>query len=226
MNSKLPLVATLVMLNSIFLLHASDLVVSAQIDGHSRLVISSGDSAAARSEIVWDHLYAARPGSLGGNYPTTVNGYEWFPVWPATPNGTPGLSGPLTNVAVRFSTNGVSLTQQSGRTAVNIIQQPNATNGFTLVVDFDDVAPAGFDQYTITLQGVSFELFPQLSIYLSAINVEWQTETNRTYQLQYSSPVMPGWINLGPPVPGTGTNAIFTDTIVWQSHRFYRVLLQ
>jgi len=223
MNSKVTLATILVIIN-LLSLRGADLVVSVQIDGHSRLVISSGDNATTRSEIVWDHLFAARPGTFGGTYPTTLNGYGWFPTWLDTPNGSPGLSSPLANVAVRFSTNGVSLSQQAGRTAVTIVQQPDLTNAFTLVVDFDDSATPGADQYAVTLHGVSFRLLPQVAIYVSSIAVVWPTETNRAYQLQYSLSLASGWSDLGPPIQGTGTNVVFTDSVLGQPRRFYRVI--
>src|SRR5437899_5003540 len=101
---------------------------------------------------------------MGGSYPTALNGFNWMPKWPATPNGTAGLSDPLTDISVKFSSNGVSLSQQAGRSAVTIVQQPAAENAFVLVVDFDDPAP-GADQYAITLHGVSFSLLPRVSAY-------------------------------------------------------------
>jgi hypothetical protein len=136
----------------------ADLTVSVQIDGHSKLVISTG-AAGGPAKMAWDHLYAARPGTAGGSFPTLLNGYHWFPTWPATPNGTPGMSSFL-EIASTFPAEGVTLTQQSGRTPVSIVQQPNAGNAFTLVIDFDDSAPPGADDYSITLQGIPFALLP------------------------------------------------------------------
>lgn len=136
----------------------------------------------------------------------------------------PGLSSRLTNVAVRFSTNGVSLAQQSGRTTASIIQQPRADNAFTLVVDFDDSAPPGSDQYSVTLHGISFSLLPRVSAHVASIKVVWATETNRRYQLQYSLSSTAGWSDLGPPIQGTGTNVVFTDSVFGQPRRFYRVV--
>lgn len=222
MKTKLPF-QVIMSLASALTLNSADLVVTVQIDGHSRLNISTGDNAAAGSGILWDHLFAARPGTFGGTYPTALNGYGWFPTWPGTPNGSPGLSSRLTDISARFSTNGVSLTQQSGRSAVTIVQQPRAENAFTLIVDFDDPAP-GADQYSVTLHGVSFTLLPRVSAYVSCINVVWPTETNRMYQLQYAVSLPAGWADLGPPIQGTGTNVVFTDSVLGEPRRFYRVL--
>lgn len=88
MNNKIALHILLTLISAASV--NAELVVSVQIDGHSRLVISSGDNATTDSNIVWDHLFAARPGTFGGNYPTLLNGYAWFPSWPDTPNGSPG----------------------------------------------------------------------------------------------------------------------------------------
>lgn len=195
---------------------AADTVAAVQIDGRSRLTIST-------SQIIWDHLSYGRPGTMGGSFPTLLNGYGWMPNWPATPNGSPGLSSPLTDVSIKFSTNGVSLSQQAGRTAVTIVQQPSADNAFTLVVEFDDSAP-GADQYAVTLHGVSFTLLPRVVAQVSCIDVVWPTETNRMYQLQYSVSLPAMWADLGMPIRGTGTNVVFTDSVTGQPRRFYRVL--
>jgi len=159
MNKKLTPLAILLVLTLAVSVRGADLVVGVQIDGHSRLVISTGD-AGGPAQILWDHLYAARPGTAGGTYPTTLNGCDWFPIWPDTPNGSPGLCSPLAFAGFRFPIDGVSLSQQAGRTPVTIVQQPSAANAFTLIVDFDDSAPAGADQYAVTLQGVSYAPLP------------------------------------------------------------------
>src|SRR5689334_5420364 len=140
---------SLLLLASSLPLRGGDLAISVQIDGHSHLVIRT-------NEIFWNHFLAGRPGTFGVNEPTLLNSYRWFPIWPDTPNGTPGESSPLA-VRVRFPTNGpVTLDQQAGRAGVTIYQQPLAENGWTLVVDFDDTAPPGADQYAVTLHGVTF----------------------------------------------------------------------
>src|SRR5690349_15129319 len=72
----------------------ADLVVSVQIDGHSHLLIGTG-AVGGPAQIIWDHLAAARPGSAGGTYPTSLNGFMWFPKWPDVPNGIPAVSSPL-----------------------------------------------------------------------------------------------------------------------------------
>ena len=208
---------SLLMLASSLSLHGADLAVSVQIDGHSHLVIRT-------NEILWNHFYGGRPGTFGVNEPTLLNSYQWFPTWPDTPNGTPGGSSRLA-ASVRFQTNGpITLDQQAGRTGVTIYQQPLAENEYTLVVDFDDTAPGGADYYAVTLHGVTFSLSLRLRIYVSAVNVVWATETNKTYQLQSAaSPFATDWRDAGPPVSGDGMDFTFTDQVAENSRRFYRV---
>ncbi len=133
-------------------LRGADLVVSVQIDGESQLVIQ-------RDRLFWDHVQFDRPGRAGyptsESFPTLVNGYAWYPGWPSTPNNSAGPSSGLL-ASVNFSTNGITMDQQAGRGQVTIVQQPTADNDFRLIVDFDDTAVGGADQYTIILHGVDF----------------------------------------------------------------------
>jgi len=105
-----------------------------------------------------------------------------------------------------------------------MVDQREPDNGFVLIVDFDDSAPPGADQHAVTLHGVSFTLLPRVSAYVSCISVVWPTETGRLYQLQYATSLPAGWANLGPPIPGTGTNVVFTDSVLREPRRFYRVV--
>lgn len=58
--------------------HKVTYVVRADIDGHSRLILS-GRSAR------WFHIDFAAPGRHEGkNNPTIINGTKWFPMWPHT----------------------------------------------------------------------------------------------------------------------------------------------
>ena len=50
--------------------------VRADIDGHSRLILTGGTAR-------WHHIAFAAPGvHAGQNNPTVINGTSWFPVWP------------------------------------------------------------------------------------------------------------------------------------------------
>src|SRR5690349_2818675 len=58
----------------------------------------------------------------------------------------------------------------------------------------------------------------------TAIELTWSTETNRLYQIQWSSsPDQAQWIALEPTVLGTGTNVSFFDSTRDRPHGFYRV---
>ncbi len=77
----------------------------------------------------------------------------------------------------------------------------------------------------VPLHGV-VEIVPTLlSIQVASIQIAWNTEKNRSYQLQYSSSLTPTtWVNLGASVSGTGTNALVIDTVFGEPRRAYRVL--
>lgn len=69
-------------------------------------------------------------------------------------------------------------------------------------------------------------VLPPLSVSVAALALSWQTQTNETYQLQYSTVLSPAtWLNLGSPITGTGTNAVVIDSILGQPQRFYRLTL-
>jgi len=85
-----------------------------------------------------------------------------------------------------------------------------------------------FDQLSVQgypLHGVVEVVPTVLSIQVASVQVAWNTETNRSYQLQYSSSLTSNtWMNLGAPVSGTGTNVSVIDTVLGEPRRFYRVL--
>jgi hypothetical protein len=60
---------------------------------------------------------------------------------------------------------------------------------------------------------------------LIAVEIGWNSQTGKTYQVQYATAVNTNvWFDLGAPVPGNGsTNYVFDSTRV-QPKRFYRVL--
>lgn len=77
----------------------------------------------------------------------------------------------------------------------------------------------------VPLHGVVEVVPTVLSIQVACVQASWNTETNRSYQLQYSSALTTNtWVNLGAPVAGTGTYASVIDTILGEPQRFYRVL--
>lgn len=139
---------------------APTLRVRAFIDGRSWLIVQG-------NTVHWRHFDFAVPGrELGANEPTELNGVAWFPEWPDDPDaenrdcdcdsssfvGVPSLSAQPQTVAV-------SVVQARGN--VMIIQQPEESNGFTLIIEFDDNAPANSDWYEI---GLSYLQAPTITI--------------------------------------------------------------
>jgi len=66
---------------------------------------------------------------------------------------------------------------------------------------------------------------PTVTIQVSQVQICWNTESNKTYQLQYSSsPGMNTWTNLGSPNPGNGSTSCVLDSTLEHPRRFYRVV--
>ena len=73
----------------------------------------------------------------------------------------------------------------------------------------------------VSVQPVS----PRLTIDVSEVRLCWQSQTNRMYQLQFTTNVASNtWTDLGAPIPGSGaTDCSFQP--VADPQRFYRVVL-
>jgi hypothetical protein len=131
--------------------------VRAYVDGKSRLVVTP-------NAIRWDHLEHAKPGQWSEkNEPTYVNGYAWIPTWPSSSATAVESSSPL---AVNLSLSGsVEITKVAARWQVEIIQQPAADNGFTLVIEFNDDPPGigGPAWYEVILSRLSVAAVPRVS---------------------------------------------------------------
>lgn len=135
--------------------------ISALIDGRSQLILR-GDRAQ------WHHLDFAAPGRLWfANEPTVINGQRWFPVWPDTPDAEnrdcncfsdwfTGVFPPVPQTATQYD---LRLIQSRSRAA--IIQQPTASNDFTLIIEFDDNPEDAGDVYVVDVipSPVSTHLF-------------------------------------------------------------------
>ncbi len=69
-------------------------------------------------------------------------------------------------------------------------------------------------------------LVPTASIRVSEVEVCWNSDSNRNYQVQYRSTLTTNaWINLGSPVTGNGSTTCITDKVApGQPQRFYRFL--
>ena len=128
------------------------LKVRAYIDGRSQLIIQG-------NRVYWHHLDFAAPGrhyDAEVSQPTDLNQVNWMPIWPDEPDsenrdcncdsssyeGIPNL--PKTDQPVW-----VDVVQ--GRGAVYIVQQPNAANDYTLIIEFDDNPLDGPAWYEIDL---------------------------------------------------------------------------
>ncbi|MBN2505435.1 MAG: hypothetical protein JXQ71_01950 [Verrucomicrobia bacterium] len=85
----------------------------------------------------------------------------------------------------------------------------------------------GVDQDVTSLDNVTFTscLPPTVSIRVSHFEVCWNSCTNKTYNVQYSTVLAPDtWINLSTGLPGNGTTNCVLDSIpVGAPWRFYRV---
>jgi hypothetical protein len=74
---------------------------------------------------------------------------------------------------------------------------------------------------------VAAVLMPTATIRVSEFQVCWNAASNRTYQAQYrSTQTTNAWVELGPPVPGTGSPICIRDQVpAGQSQRYYRLLV-
>ena len=136
------------------------LTVRAFVDGRSRLVVR-GDS------VYWHHLDFHAPGrwldpdtQRAHDEPTYLNGAVWYPIWPDQPdqqnldcNCNSSATSGFPWLAQQSQTATLSIEQARG--PVTIIQQPEAGNDYTLIVEFDDNVPGGADWYEVTLQYVT-----------------------------------------------------------------------
>ena len=99
------------------------------------------------------------------------------------------------------------------------------SNEFTLILQFDDVTGAGPNWYEVTLQGVTTTIPPSATIAVASVGISWSSESNRLYQILYSSsPRTNNWVNLGSPVAGIGGTMTVFDSVFGEPHRFYQVV--
>jgi hypothetical protein len=62
-------------------------------------------------------------------------------------------------------------------------------------------------------------------ITVASVEISWQSESNKVYQVQFASALSQNlWTDLGPPVTGSGRRMTFTDQVVQNPRRFYRVV--
>lgn len=131
--------------------------VKAKIDGRSQLILRANTAQ-------WHHFEFAPPGMWGGPAPTTINGVDWFAIWP--PQGCNDCFSDIFKGVVpmlpQMDTT-ISLTVIEGRGETSIVQYPAADNGYTLIIQFDDnpISEAVWyvAEITITLPTTPFASF-------------------------------------------------------------------
>ena len=122
--------------------------VRVRIDGRSQLILQ-GDT------VYWRHFEAAAPGRhWEGTY---LDGTVWEPIWPDQPTSEnrdcSGCESSRSESVPPLASQAqvVTLDVVQARERVEIVQQPDQSNGFTLIVEFDDMAPPGAEWYEINL---------------------------------------------------------------------------
>ncbi len=124
--------------------------VRAYIDGVSDLLFKG-------NTVFWHNLNYAAPGRWSGHdEPTYLNGVAWQPVWPDKPdkenrdcNCDSSSYTVVAPLAAQEQTVGLEVVEARG--IVDIIEQPDKTHDYTLIVLFDDSAPNGAAWYEINL---------------------------------------------------------------------------
>ena len=102
---------------------------------------------------------------------------------------------------------------------------PREAGGSGLI--FPPESPAG--GYSLICGNFKFQAVPSVphaTLRFSQVEVCWTSESNKQYQVQYQSALTTNaWLNLGSPLPGTGTNNCINDPVpAGQPQRFYRIL--
>jgi hypothetical protein len=98
------------------------------------------------------------------------------------------------------------------------------------MIGFQISVPYTGEQRNIAFDNLRIEFVPTTNVLCAAIyhavEVCWDSETNKTYKVQWSASVSPpNWHDLGPPQPGTGTNICVFDSTRSQPQRMYRILI-
>jgi hypothetical protein len=129
--------------------------IKALIDGRSQLILSENTAQ-------WHHLDYAAPGRHEfRNEPTVINGVDWFPVWPDIPNEENRDCDCFSDVFVGvdpplpFAETDIVFNTIRSRNVTQIIQHPTKENDFELIIEFDDNAPGGSDDYIAEIEFTS-----------------------------------------------------------------------
>ncbi len=113
------------------------LTVRAEIDGRSELRIQG-------RSIWWHHIEFEAPGMWGDDQPTFLNQQEWWPAWPMDELihcNCDSSKEELLGTPLNADGSTISLSAVTGRGTAQIVQQPNAGNGFTASIEFNDPLP-------------------------------------------------------------------------------------
>jgi hypothetical protein len=127
------------------------LTIQAWVDGRSWLILR-------KNTLQWYHLDFAAPGRHEFvNIPTTVNGEEWFPVWPDVPDAENRdcycYSSILKGVKPFLHKNKLPLEVNvlQSRGTVTIVEFPSAENEYAMIIEFDDNPYGGPAMYEIEI---------------------------------------------------------------------------
>jgi len=129
---------------------ATKINIRADIDGRSWLIVQG-------NTVQWHHFDWAAPGRESPvDLPTVVNCADWYPVWPDEPNRrndfcdcyssilTPDP--PLPSLAAY-----IGIQRVSCRHRCDVVQAPNAANGYALVIEFNDNPEEGSTEYEVNI---------------------------------------------------------------------------
>jgi hypothetical protein len=136
--------------------------ILAQIDGRDQMIIQG-------NTLQWHHFDYDLPGKWNADYPTYVstkldgttvlNNTAWYPTWSGYP-----YSDVFTGLTPTVpATTNVTLTPVQARSSLTMVQMPDAGNGYTTVIQFDDNGPGGAAWYEAKLD---YQTVPEPSILL------------------------------------------------------------
>jgi hypothetical protein len=106
-----------------------------------------------------------------------------------------------------------------------IVWNSGTNTSAVLQISDDNLTSFGNDFAIDDLSFTTGASAPVAAKIYSAAEIDWSSQTNVNYQVQYSTALNTNnWLNLGNQVTGNGsTNTVF-DSIRGQTQRFYRVL--
>jgi hypothetical protein len=154
LNPTLCLIVSVVSLPGVA--RADLLDIRAKIDGRSRLVLQGATAQ-------WEHFDFAAPGRLECDLtlpiePTWLGGVAWFPDWPDVPTCENRDCDCTSSTYVGLVPSlppaefAVTLHVVQARNVCQIVEQPSASNGWRVVIEFDDNPIGGHDWYEVRLE--------------------------------------------------------------------------